>query len=62
MPDPLEALDGILHGVDGGTVTAPDGTEQLLTAQIQLRNDQHTGHEALQPTARSEAARRLRLH
>jgi DNA replication protein DnaC len=35
----LEALDAILHGVDGGTLTAPEAIEQLLTAQIQLRNN-----------------------
>ena len=35
MPGALEALDAILHGVDGGTLTAPEAIEQLLTAQIQ---------------------------
>ena len=39
MPGALEALDAILHGVDGGTLTAPEAIEQLLTAQIQLRNN-----------------------
>jgi IstB-like ATP binding protein len=39
MPGALEALDAILHGVDGGTLTAPQAIEQLLTAQIQLRNN-----------------------
>ena len=39
MPGGLEALDGILHGVDGGTLTAPEAIEQLLAAQIQLRNN-----------------------
>jgi DNA replication protein DnaC len=39
MPGALEALDGILQGVDGGTLTAPDAIEQLLAAQIQLRNN-----------------------
>jgi hypothetical protein len=39
MPGGLEALDAILHGVDGGTLTAPEAIEQLLTAQIQLRNN-----------------------
>jgi hypothetical protein len=34
MPGALEALDAILHGVDGGTLTAPEAIEQLLTAQI----------------------------
>ena len=39
MPGALEALDAILQGVDGGTLTAPEAIEQLLTAQIQLRNN-----------------------
>jgi len=39
MPGALEALDGILQGVDGGTLTAPEAMEQLLTAQIQLRKN-----------------------
>ena len=39
MPGALEALDAILQGVDGGTLTAPDAIEQLLSAQIQLRNN-----------------------
>jgi len=39
MPGALEALDAILHGVDGGALTAPEAIEQLLAAQIQLRNN-----------------------
>jgi hypothetical protein len=39
MPGALEALDAILHGVDGGTLTAPEAIEQLLAAQTQLRNN-----------------------
>jgi DNA replication protein DnaC len=39
MPGALEALDAILQGVDGGTLTAPEAIEQLLGAQIQLRNN-----------------------
>ena len=35
----LEALDAILHGVDGATLTAAEAIEQLLGAQIQLRNN-----------------------
>jgi DNA replication protein DnaC len=38
-PGALEALDTILHGVDGGTLTPPEAIEQLLSAQIQLRNN-----------------------
>jgi hypothetical protein len=29
MAGALEALDPILHGVDGGTLTAPDAIEQI---------------------------------
>lgn len=39
MPGGLEALDGILSRVDGGELTASDAIEQLLGAQIDLRND-----------------------
>src|SRR4029079_2059538 len=39
MPGALEALDAILHGVDSGALAAPEAIEQLLTAQIQLRNN-----------------------
>jgi DNA replication protein DnaC len=39
MPGGLEALDAILQGVDGGTLTAADAIDQLLAAQIQLRNN-----------------------
>jgi DNA replication protein DnaC len=39
MPGALEALDGILQGVDGGGTTAAEALEQLLGAQITLRNN-----------------------
>ena len=39
MPGALEALDTILHDLDGGTVKAPAAIEQLLGAQITLRNN-----------------------
>lgn len=39
MPGALEALDPILSGVDGGQVTPGEAIEQLLGAQIQLRNN-----------------------
>jgi len=39
MPGALEALDGILAGVDGGTLPAPAAVEALLGAQIALRNN-----------------------
>ena len=39
MPGALEALDGVLAQVDSGTVTAGDAIEQVLNAQIALRNN-----------------------
>lgn len=39
MPGALEALDGVLQGVDGGGLTAAEALEGLLGAQIALRND-----------------------
>ena len=39
MPGALEALDEVLTGVDGGGVTASEAIEQLLGAQIMLRNN-----------------------
>jgi DNA replication protein DnaC len=39
MPGSLEALDPILSGVDGGTITGGEAIESLLSAQIQLRNN-----------------------
>jgi len=39
MPGALEALDQILHDLDGGAVKAPAAIEQLLGAQIALRNN-----------------------
>ncbi|WP_420461490.1 IS21-like element helper ATPase IstB [Candidatus Palauibacter sp.] len=38
LPGALEALDGVLAGVDGGGTTAAEAIEQLLAAQITLRN------------------------
>ena len=38
MPGALEALDGVLSGVDGGGTTAAEAIERLLAAQIELRN------------------------
>lgn len=32
MPGALEALDGILHGIDGGSLTAGEAIESLLGA------------------------------
>jgi DNA replication protein DnaC len=39
MPGALEALDDILHGIDGGSLTAGEAIEALLGAQINLRNN-----------------------
>jgi DNA replication protein DnaC len=39
MPGSLEALDAILQGVDGGMITAAEAMEQVLSAQITLRNN-----------------------
>jgi DNA replication protein DnaC len=39
MPGALEALDSILSRVDGGQVTPSEAIEELLHAQIQLRNN-----------------------
>ncbi len=39
MPGALEAIDDVLTGVDGGGVTASEAIEQLLGAQIMLRNN-----------------------
>ena len=39
MPGALEALDGVLQGVDGGRLTPAEAIEALLGAQITLRNN-----------------------
>jgi DNA replication protein DnaC len=39
LPGALEAVDGILSDVDGGTVTASEAISRLLLAQITLRNN-----------------------
>ncbi len=39
MPGALEAVDGILSEADGGSITAAEAIEQLLNAQIVLRNN-----------------------
>ncbi len=39
LPGALEAVDDVLTGVDGGGVTASEAIEQLLGAQISLRNN-----------------------
>ena len=42
MPGALEAVDGILSDADGGTISAAEAIEQLLNAQIVLRNNGDT--------------------
>ena len=39
MPGALEAADDILSQADGGTITATEAIEKLLTSQITLRNN-----------------------
>ena len=39
MPGALEAVDSILSEVDGGAISAAEAIEQLLGAQIELRNN-----------------------
>ena len=57
MPGALEALDGILQGVDGGAVTAAEAIEELLGAQIALRNDRRL--EAAMRSSRLPAVKTL---
>jgi hypothetical protein len=57
MPGALEALVAILHGVDGDTPTAPEASEQLLGAQIQLRNNRRV--QAAMRSSRLSAVKRL---
>src|SRR5512143_3505569 len=39
MPGALEAVDGILSKADGGAITTAEAIEELLGAQIGLRNN-----------------------
>ncbi|WP_157899430.1 ATP-binding protein [Luteitalea pratensis] len=57
MPGALEALDAILRDVDGGALTAADAIEQLLTAQIQLRNNRRL--QAAMRSSRLPAGKQL---
>ena len=57
LPGALEALDAILQGVDGATLTAPEAIEQLLDAQIQLRNNRRL--QAAMRSSRLPAIKRL---
>ena len=57
MPGALEALEAILHGVDRATLTAAEAIEQLLDAQIQLRNNRRL--QAAMRSSRLPAIKRL---
>lgn len=39
MPGALEALDAVMQGIDSGTLTAAEAIEEVLGAQISLRNN-----------------------
>ena len=63
MPGALEAIDDVLTGVDGGGVTASEAIEQLLGAQITLRNNRRlqaatarAGYRASRPSTTSTSA------
>ena len=57
MPGALEALDAVLQGVDGGALTASEAIEQLLSAQIELRNNRRL--EAAMRSSRLPAVKTL---
>lgn len=57
MPGALEALDSILHDIDNGA-TASEAIENLLTAQIQLRNNRRL--QAAMRSSRLPAVKTLR--
>ena len=57
MPGALEALDEVLTGVDGGGVTASEAIEQLMGAQISLRNNRRL--EAAMRSSRLPAIKTL---
>jgi DNA replication protein DnaC len=57
MPGALEALDDILHGVDGGSLTAGEAIESLLGAQISLRNNRRL--QAAMRSSRLPAVKQL---
>ena len=57
MPGALEALDGVLSGVDGGGTTASEAIERLLAAQIALRNSRRL--EAAMRSSRLPAIKTL---
>jgi hypothetical protein len=58
MPGALEALDAILRDIDGGALTAPGASEQLLMAQLQLHNNRRL--QAAMRSSRLRAVKHLR--
>jgi hypothetical protein len=57
MPGALEALDAILHGVDGATLTAPEAIEQAARrADPAAQQPASGGRDALQPPAGHQTA------
>jgi len=58
MPGALEALDSVLHAIDGGAVTAAEAIENLLGAQIHLRNTRRL--QAAMRSSRLPAVKTLR--
>jgi DNA replication protein DnaC len=57
MPGALEALDSILHNIDGGSLTAGEAIESLLGAQISLRNNRRL--QAAMRSSRLPAVKQL---
>jgi len=57
MPGALEALDAVLHRIDGGALTAAEAIEALLVAQITLRNNRRL--EAAMRSSRLPAVKTL---
>ena len=57
MPGALEAVDGVLAKVDSGAVTAGEAIEQVLGAQIALRNNRRlqARDALLAPAGRQDA-------
>ena len=57
MPGSLEALGDVIRGVDGGSLTGSEAIEQLLGAQIALRNNRRL--EASMRSSRLPAVKTL---
>lgn len=57
MPGALEAVDGVLSGIDSGSLTGAEAIEALLSAQIELRNNRRL--EAAMRSSRLPAVKTL---